>query len=269
VLSSSYCLSKALVAIFQTVRASFTLWRARGNQTDVYGYAAFGLTVAPYLVMSMVNLISIVQTRDNSALCLVHTDIMEETERHQGGFEGVTGQILWTTDACKCGDLYAVFDVQDGRTFMCVNRKQTPYTADQPVDDAHQAEPIEVDLSATVRHRPRYQNVPRHQPLFLPLFFGETGSSSLKYFTDLSLITSGSVFFRLISLAIIGSISGFKEGHSTHTQRFWTMMWLALGIVLGPFYGVAKKAQRMVGGQEQSLWKLDCCSTALLPLVAS
>jgi hypothetical protein len=60
VLSSSYSLSKALVAIFQTLWASFTLRRSRGNKTDVYGYAAFGLTVAPYLVMSMVNLINLV-----------------------------------------------------------------------------------------------------------------------------------------------------------------------------------------------------------------
>jgi hypothetical protein len=141
---------------------------------------------------------------------------MEAAERHQGRFEGVVGQMRWTTDACHYGDLYAVVDIQDGRTFMCVNRKHSPSTADQPIDSAKQAELIEADLSATVRHRPQHHKSPSTPAVVIPSFPKEMGSSGLKYFTNLSLIAYGSVLLGFISLAIIGGISGFKEGHSTH-----------------------------------------------------
>lgn len=48
-ISSNYSASKGLIAILQLVYGSFTIYRTRGDQVARYGYAAFGLTVAPYL----------------------------------------------------------------------------------------------------------------------------------------------------------------------------------------------------------------------------
>ncbi|KAH8773724.1 hypothetical protein F5883DRAFT_615254 [Diaporthe sp. PMI_573] len=50
--------AKILVSILQLVWGISTLYNARGNQIDLYGYAAFGLTVAPYAVMSFLNLLA-------------------------------------------------------------------------------------------------------------------------------------------------------------------------------------------------------------------
>ncbi|KAE9967649.1 hypothetical protein Vi05172_g334 [Venturia inaequalis] len=55
-ISSYYSVSTALVAIIQLVFASLTIYHAHGDQILRYGHAAFGHTVAPYLVMSTVNL---------------------------------------------------------------------------------------------------------------------------------------------------------------------------------------------------------------------
>ncbi|KAF2478289.1 uncharacterized protein BDR25DRAFT_276181, partial [Lindgomyces ingoldianus] len=56
-ISSTYNLVKALIALAQTGYASLTLYRSRGDQIQQFGFAAFGLTVAPYAVMSIVNLV--------------------------------------------------------------------------------------------------------------------------------------------------------------------------------------------------------------------
>jgi hypothetical protein len=210
----------------------------------VYGYAAFGLTVAPYLVMSLVNLISTVLTPDYSVVYLVRTDIMEEAERHEGHFNGVVGQIPFATDAYKDGDLDGHFEIQDGRTFMRVDREHARTAADQPVDNADQAEVIEVDISDPLHHQLRPRRSLSVSAVVVPSFFGVAGALGIKYINTLKLIAYGGVFLGLISLAIIGGISGFKEGHSTHAQRVWTMTWLIFGIALGPVYVLLKWVER-------------------------
>ncbi|MCJ1456494.1 hypothetical protein MMC28_006855 [Mycoblastus sanguinarius] len=96
-LSSNYNLPKALIAIFQTLYASATLYRTRGDQIQRYGYAAFGLTVAPYLVMSILNLASTMLTPDYTAVYLVRSKVMEEAlRRPDAGFEGIVGTLRET-----------------------------------------------------------------------------------------------------------------------------------------------------------------------------
>ena len=94
VISSSYNVPKAIIAIMQTVYAAITLFRTRGNQIQVFGYAAFGLTVTPYIVMSVVNLIAQIATPDYDALFLVRSDIMDEAEKRGGVFDGIVGKLV-------------------------------------------------------------------------------------------------------------------------------------------------------------------------------
>jgi len=56
-LASNYNLIKILAAIFQTAYGAFELYATRGHQLDIYGYAANALTVVPYILMSVVNLL--------------------------------------------------------------------------------------------------------------------------------------------------------------------------------------------------------------------
>lgn len=48
---------KGLASVVQLVFSSITLYRARGSQLQRYGYAAFGLSVFPYTLMTFVNLV--------------------------------------------------------------------------------------------------------------------------------------------------------------------------------------------------------------------
>jgi len=92
--SSSYNLPKAVIAMFQTVYAALTLYSSRGNQIQVFGYAAFGLTVTPYIVMSIINLFAQIATPDYEALFLIKSDIMTEAERRGGVFDGAIGELV-------------------------------------------------------------------------------------------------------------------------------------------------------------------------------
>jgi hypothetical protein len=90
------------------VTGPITLYRARGDQVgehglydineltplqlERYGYAAFGLTVIPYVTMSLVNLIAHLATPHYSAMYLVHSPEMDEAIERGGIFEGAVGR---------------------------------------------------------------------------------------------------------------------------------------------------------------------------------
>ena len=94
-ISSSYSFAKGIIAIFQTLYASATLYRTKGDQIERYGYAAFGLTVAPYLVMSIINLTGAVLTPDYPTLYMVESEIMEEARGRKGAyFGGTVGKLI-------------------------------------------------------------------------------------------------------------------------------------------------------------------------------
>ncbi|XTI95412.1 hypothetical protein V2W45_1446273, partial [Cenococcum geophilum] len=93
-ISSNYNLPKAVVAIVQTVYAAITLYRSRDDQIDHFGYAAFGLTVTPYIVMSIFNLLAQIATPDYKTLFLVKSDIMTEAEGRGGVFDGAIGELV-------------------------------------------------------------------------------------------------------------------------------------------------------------------------------
>ncbi|KAF2671730.1 hypothetical protein BT63DRAFT_476594 [Microthyrium microscopicum] len=106
VLSVEYNAIKILVAIGQLCFAITTLYRARGNQVDVYGYAAFGLTVTQYALMSFINLLGNLCCPQYSAVYLVKTHLMREAQNYDGIFEGVVGTLVEDTqnyerDTCE------------------------------------------------------------------------------------------------------------------------------------------------------------------------
>ena len=92
-INSSYSFAKAAIAIFQTVYASFTLYRTRGDQLRRYGYAAFGLTVAPYVVMSVLNLICALVTPDYDHVYMIESPLMDQARSKGGDFKGAVGSL--------------------------------------------------------------------------------------------------------------------------------------------------------------------------------
>lgn len=92
-LAASYNIPKAFVSLAQAIWAIITLYRSRGNQIDEYGYAAFGLTVASYAYMSIINLIATCLTPEYPAIYMVRTSIMDEAEENGAVIVGEVADI--------------------------------------------------------------------------------------------------------------------------------------------------------------------------------
>lgn len=90
-LCSDYSFIKILVAIGQLLFAVSTLYRARGDQINQFGYAAFGLTVIQYALMSFINLLGNLLCPQYPTIYLVQSEIMLEAKASGGVFEGVVG----------------------------------------------------------------------------------------------------------------------------------------------------------------------------------
>lgn len=93
-LAENYSLPKAISALVQLLFSTIQLNRAAKAEVDYYGFAAFSLTVAPYAVMSLVNLVANTLTPTYSALYMVHSEVMEEAIQRGSIFDGVVGSLV-------------------------------------------------------------------------------------------------------------------------------------------------------------------------------
>ena len=232
-ISSSYNLSKGLIAIFQLVYSSFTLYNSRGNQLQQYGFASFGLTVTPYLVMSMVNLASTLLTPEYSTVFMVKSEIMGEASRRGGIFDGVVGSIEVDHHRYRPDTSCISFRAQDNGSIEMILTENLRYSSLAPWQEnddwaADRALRVEVseyyagclqddDNSSAIIAQP----MPNFKVTGVPLL------RSCR-------LTWESLIIGSIPIAIIGGLSGFKPGHSTYTQRVWILLWLVFGILLGP-----------------------------------
>ncbi|OCL10122.1 hypothetical protein AOQ84DRAFT_402594 [Glonium stellatum] len=92
-ITSMYNVPQMLVAIVQLAYSSVTLYRTKGDQLDRFGYAAFGLTVLPYLIMSAMNLVGNLLTPTYPYLYMVCSEEMEELEVRAGSQGRLTGTV--------------------------------------------------------------------------------------------------------------------------------------------------------------------------------
>ena len=223
-LSSGNNFAKGLIAIFQTLYASFTLYHARGDQIQRYGYAAFGLTVVPYIVMSIINLASTILTPDYSVMYLVDSEAMEESKKRKNAkFDGVVGRILTTSTSDGVSQNVRFEFNSDGQMAVLARGSDGQFTT---LD-----EEAEMDMG-NARINPWTGNAsvrPCRRPLRVISRSSELPRRRAPFGNVL--IPRASFALALISLAVNGALSHFKPHQSTLAQRVWTMTWLAFGIL--------------------------------------
>ena len=236
-LSSNYNLPKCVVAIFQTLYASATLYETKGDQIQRYGYAAFGLTVAPYLIMSIINLLSTMLTPDYPCLYLLRSEIMDEAARREGAkFEGMVATLR--SDPRKVWH-YVEFTINEyGRIFI---RSPRESISQRGIHDATDVVQMEIySLYAIVPRRLRERQRARRRAANLDCQSYVVISESPGFSDDLPLHMTldrityfAGLIIGLSPIAINGGLSHFNAGHSTIAQRVWTMTWLAFGWYIG------------------------------------
>ena len=194
-LSSSFNLAKGMAALVQSLYASFTLYRTTGDQVNRYGFAAPGLTVLPYAVMSALNLMANLVAPHYPTLYLVRSKVMEEAERRTGlPFHYVVGKVVdepgtknivmegWSEIAGSLKDDDKLHYVspsaeEDEKLEICDSSRQTIYVPACPrfrrTDDT-QTSPLRqfIESPSGQLQFPRYQHLARrHQALIQPSFF--------------------------------------------------------------------------------------------------
>lgn len=91
--------ARILISILQLVWGISTLYNSRGNQIDLYGYAAFGLTVTPYALMSFLNLLASLVLPVHNTMYLVWNKDMKQASgdsyegRRAGKFAGMIAEV--------------------------------------------------------------------------------------------------------------------------------------------------------------------------------
>lgn len=221
-LISSYNFAQSVIAIFQVLYASMTLYRTKGDQLNHYGYAAFGLTVTPYLVMSLVNFTGTVLTHQYPAIYMVRSSIMEEAQRREGArFSGMVGKLADRKLTDGSVDVQFKVDGQH-RIFIrdCSNKANSNSTESFDGDFTEVSmDPAEVARGATSR--------------IVPARDTDRLGNIVALGVNSNVLISVGLLISLVPLVVNGSLSGFKAGGSTLAQRVWTMTWSALGIIAG------------------------------------
>lgn len=206
-LCSSYNVPKAIIAIVQTIYASITLYRARGDQIQRYEYAAFGLTVLPYLMMSIMNLFATSLLPDYSSLYIVRSLELDEAITAGAQVDGAVGRIVQSNT--------------ENDKFLNSKEKQNearnPYRSISSITHVHSK---------------------REVPSCLPIPFEEVGAERWDPVRKQMSVLLGFYVFGAIPIAIIGIWTRFDAGKSTNAQRSWTMEWLITDISCGPWLDI-------------------------------
>ncbi|KAI5848769.1 hypothetical protein DFP73DRAFT_592396 [Morchella snyderi] len=77
----NHSIIKIVAAIFQTLYGSYELFRARESQLERYGFAAYSLSVIPYIMMSLINLLAALIEPEYPMMYLVYYGGEAEPEK--------------------------------------------------------------------------------------------------------------------------------------------------------------------------------------------
>ncbi|RFU26857.1 hypothetical protein B7463_g9482, partial [Scytalidium lignicola] len=260
-LSSNFSALQVLWSIAQTIIGCYTLWSARGSQLNQYGYAAFGLTVIPYIIASIVNLLGGLVTRDYNFVYLVHSEIMDEAIARGALIDGAVGTISPQSDRNEdtlpndergaVGDVTFKFVsyLDHEGTFICERKeKDTPTTpsSDSPATILTISPPKDpfAHISPRTRKLQRrwhelFRTDPQKKKCKEPTYGHTITIPSHGQFQRLPPYKFERIFklmtiFLLITTILapyllIYGMTGYKVQKATPTQTNFTTNWLAVG----------------------------------------
>lgn len=263
IISSSHNVPQVVVALVQVVYAAITLYRTKGDQLNHYGYAAFGLTVLPYLVMSIVNLLGNLATPTYPTLYLVDSHELQDYHRanfsrwHKSPLIPVVGRILQENEdgsplltGCivkKDEDLILQITPDSSTEFSSDSNNPNTTAAKDEVQTRTTfnkeyrlklagVEEIRLSNDEEDRIKRSTIQVPSCARFLLNEEHQRWSTKSIPYW-----LIGGISILGIVPYAVIGALTHFQPGQSSVTQRVFTMYWLATGLLIGavmPFYKI-------------------------------
>lgn len=238
IIQSSHSFGSPLIAVFQIIYAAVALYQSRGYQVQQYGYAAFGFTVLPYLVMSFVNFLGNLATPNYESLYLVHTEIMDEAIKRGGRFTDVVGDL--PSDPVIADDVFLMSGMielnEENHYELNLSRVYKLGETEPLTEDFKSAEEDYIYKNKGLLDSSEGNGWPS-------LIFPDCYNFKVTYkrrsmnvhgrrlisFRPLILNFLGMVISAM-PLLVIGVMSNFEAGESSLSQRIWVMAWLIVGI---------------------------------------
>jgi hypothetical protein len=265
VISSSHNVPQVAVALVQVVYAGITLYRTRGDQLNRYGYAAFGLTVLPYIIMSIVNLLGNLATPTYPTLYAVDSyelqgyHINSISRLRKSSFIPVVGRILQDSEDGNSLLMWSFVEKGEDLILQPMSDSTRKFSSDSgnliktttgdvvpsrtgSEDKEYKITPaslrkdfdiIDYELRTLERGEIR---VPPYAPFLQSKESQRWSTKSIPYW-----LISGISMLGIVPYAVIGALTHFQPGESSVTQRVFTMYWLATGLLIGavmPFYKI-------------------------------
>ncbi|KAL8769005.1 MAG: hypothetical protein Q9209_004922 [Squamulea sp. 1 TL-2023] len=250
-LASTHDVPRILFSIIQTVIGGYSLYKARGRQIEQYGYAAFGLTVLPYMMVSVINLIGSLLSSEYETVYLVHSAIMDEMKTRGGLCDGVVGTLErppHQTYVYIEGELEIkpegqtkAFVYSSGELHCHDTTGGSPKIELQVSPTNHKDPVISNWLAPKWRRscrearKKRQKEGPSRNPLLcVPSHSGFTRLPPLWYQTCLKVLTIVLLILAMgLPYIIIAVLSGWKKGNSTSMQRTFVLNWYICGQLHG------------------------------------
>ena len=260
--ASTHDIPRILFSIVQTISGGYSLYRAQGSQIERYGWGAYGLTVLPYIVVSIVNFIGSLLTSEYETVYLVHSNVMDEMATRGGVVDGVIGSIqspdsqeqrtvtVEMEDHVPLEGKTILFHGSDHDVWFNGSEKSLrlkPYEA----PEAKKRKKVacfrfqDIELGSWLDHH--FLAVPQEKlyrmssketvpgpSISIPSHPSFTRLRPAPYQQYLSLLT---ILLMLMAIAtpytVIAALSGFKKGQATGNQLAWTLNWLVVGQIQG------------------------------------
>lgn len=235
-ITCSYNILKSFAAVLQAIFAGVTLFKSRGYQIDRFGYAAFGLTVVPYALMSVINLIANLFCPEYPSMYLVSNQALVNLQDQcslaslKDTRNKAAGQNFIQSDTSIAG-LGSLVSAQAGSS-AAEGQEQSDQAQIAQNDDKDQALEISGNVGTLSLEFDRaiktkldrmlsdYHNVETFNPAELTI-------GTQRFILALPAL----LLIDVAIIGIIGWLSGFRPGSSTLTERIWIMTWLSLGLI--------------------------------------
>jgi len=214
-----------LVSVVQIIAATYTLYSTEGAQVARWGYAAYGLSVFPYALMSVMNILCASIVGEYASGHVLRTPVLHEAEHRPGAhFDGAIGTVR-KVGKPSVGD-----------------RSQTGYVAVRMQTVADECRPSEKKLIVSTSTWERKFTLCTEESEEANRAYRFTVSSlrhdgivddhevaKHRRISPLEVTITLTLFLSAMILphGLIYALSHFRTAHSTVAQRAWMMAWLA------------------------------------------
>ncbi|KAI5790477.1 hypothetical protein FPQ18DRAFT_293454 [Pyronema domesticum] len=251
VLSNSYSFVKGFTGLVQVISSLYALFSVYGDQTRLYGFAAFGFTVLPYTVMSILNVIANYVEASYDCLFLVRSDVMKEAEKREGGeFVGEVAELVLATDPEQVQNVGSL-----AMNLLFRRETRTRYRA-REVDDLGNIIPNRKEWKIFIPpHDGSYIRAddPRTKIVVQPVgdcyqYNLENAIKVTRFRHWVQMIMK--TLAMIVPYIVIGALSKFKPGGSSVQQQLFMVGWLVVGQVIGAFNLIGQ----ITGKQKGKKW---------------